>query len=135
MKRILLPAALAFALAGSFAVSQQPQQAPAPIERHQHRAPDPQKMTARLSKRLNLSADQSAKIEPIFADSQQKTQALMANTQLAPEDKRQQFKAIHKAQQAQLATILTPDQLQQLQAMKHHRGGRRGEQGAPAPTA
>jgi protein CpxP len=136
MKRILLPAALAFALCGSFAVAQQPdqQQAPAPVERHHHHAPDPQKAAAMLSKKLNLTPDQTAKLEPILADRDQKMSALMANTALAPQDRRQQFMAIHQATEQQLAGVLTPDQLQQMKAMRH---GRRGHHGDPnqAPAA
>lgn len=144
MKRIFLPAALTLALCGSFAFAQQPQQPdqqpPAPIEHHFHRghhAPDPQKAAAFLSKKLNLSADQAAKLEPVLADRDQKISALMANTSLAEQDRRVQFKAIHQGTEQQLAGILTPDQLQQMKAMHHGpHGGPRGHHGPPpAPPA
>ncbi len=61
-----------------------------------------------LSKRLNLTPDQTAKLEPILADRDQKISALFANSQLAPQDRREQFKAIHQATEQQLATVLTP---------------------------
>jgi periplasmic protein CpxP/Spy len=139
MKRILLPAALSFALCGSFALAQQPtdQQPPAPIERpHHHHAPDPQKATAMLSKKLNLTPDQTAKLEPILADRDQKVSALMANTALTPEDRHTQMKAIHRGTEQQLAGVLTPDQLQQMKAMRHGPHGPRGHHGEPpAPPA
>ena len=141
MKRILLPAVLAFAVCGSFALAQQPQQAPAPIERPHHHgrhAPDPQRAAAFLSKKLNLTADQTAKLEPILADRDQKISALMANTSLPEQDRRAQFKAIHQGTEQQLAGVLTPDQLQQMKAMRHgFRGhGPRDHRGAPpAPPA
>jgi periplasmic protein CpxP/Spy len=142
MKRILLPAALVFTLCGSFALAQEPQQAPAPIERphhhHGHHAPDPQKAAAFLSKKLNLSTDQTAKLEPILADRDQKMSALMANTALTPQDRHTQFRAIHQATEQQLAGVLTPEQLQQMKAMHHgfHGHGPRDHRGAPpAPPA
>jgi hypothetical protein len=45
------------------------------------------------------------------------------------------MKAIHQSTEQQLATVLSPDQMQQLKAMKHgHRGGgwgQRGPNGSP----
>jgi protein CpxP len=143
MKRILLPAALVLALSGSFAfaqTTQQPdqQQAPAPVERHHggefgHHARDPHKAAEFLSKKLNLTPDQTAKIEPILADRDQKVSALMADTQTAPQDRREQFHAIQKDTEQQLAGVLTPDQLQQMKAMHHGPHGRHGQPPA-APT-
>jgi protein CpxP len=139
MKRILLPAALVFALCGSFAVAQQPQpdqsQAPAPIERHHPggHAPDPQKAAAMLGKRLNLTPDQTARLEPILADRDQKMAALRSSQGSAPQDFRQQFRAIQQDTQKQLATVLTPDQLQQMKAMRRGPHGHRGQpDSAPA---
>jgi protein CpxP len=145
MKRILLPAALVLALSGGFAFAQAPQQpaqqAPAPIERHYghhgHRDQDPQKAAEFLSKKLNLSADQTAKIEPIFADRDQKLAALKAdNTQTDPKAMRKQFHEIQKSTQEQLAGVLTPEQLEQMKAMHH---GPHGHHGPPpagtTPTA
>jgi periplasmic protein CpxP/Spy len=142
MKRILLPAALVLALSGGFAFAQAPQppaqQAPAPIERHYdgqrgHRNQDPQRAAAFLSKKLNLSADQTAKIEPILADRNQKIAALKAdNSQSDPKALRKQFHEIQKSTQEQLAGVLTPDQLQQMKAMRRGPHGHRGP--APAGT-
>jgi Spy/CpxP family protein refolding chaperone len=136
MKRILLPAALAISLCGGFAIAQQPdQQSTAPVERHHHgnRAPDPHKATLRLSKELNLTPDQASKVEPILATRQQKMSALMADTSLTPDARREQFRALHKDSERQIAGVLTPDQLQQLKSM-HHGHGRRS-QNQPPPAA
>lgn len=143
MKRTLLPAALALLLAGSIAVAQQPQAAPAPdaqqpaaapAHHHHHHAPNPQRETKKLSKRLHLSADQRAKVEPILADRDQKLTALQADSTLAPQDMHQQMKAIHEATEQQLATVLTPDQLQQWKSMHHGHRGHDQEQPAPPTT-
>jgi len=125
MKRILIPAALAVALCGGLAVAQQAET--------RHKQHDPHKIVAKMSQKLNLSADQTARLEPVIAARQQKISALMADTSLTPDARRQQFRAIHQDSEKQLAGILTPDQLQQLKSM-HHGHGRRG-QNQPPPAA
>ena len=98
MKRNFVYAAFAFALvlplAGSVAFGQAPA-ATDPAMQNQlqnqggatpaHHVPDPHKMALRMGRELNLSADQTAKLEPILAERQQKVQALRADTTLTPE--------------------------------------------------
>jgi protein CpxP len=142
MKHGILPAALTFLMAGtlaagSLAVAQtaaapdanQPPAATAPAH-----TPDPQRQTARIAKQLNLTADQTAKLEPILADRDQKIAALRANTSLAPRDAKKQMHAIVENTRTQLAAVLTADQLQQLKSMQHahgHRGQAQPTQTAP----
>ena len=140
MKRLLLSTALTLALTGTAAFAQQAQptlpensspNANAPYH-HQHRhAPNPQKQAEMISKKLNLSADQTAKLTPIFADRDQKFQALMQDQSLTQDQRHAQMKAIHQSTEQQLATVLTPDQMQQLKSMKH---GRRGGWGQHSPN-
>jgi protein CpxP len=125
MNRLLLSSSLALALSASLAFAQQTT-APAPTPRHHH-VRNPQRETARLTKKLNLTPDQSAKLEPILADRDQKIATLTNDTTISPVVMKQQLKAIHQQTRQQLATVLTPDQLQQI---KPHRHG----QGAPAQT-
>ena len=149
MKRLLLSTALTLALTGTAAFAQQAQptlpengspNANAPYHHHGHHAPNPQRQAEFISKKLNLSADQTAKLTPIFADRQQKTQALFQDQSLTQQQRHEQMKAIHQNTEQQLATVLTPDQLQQLKSMRHgHRGGwgQHGPNGNPnqAPQA
>ena len=133
MKRLLLSTALSLALTGTAAFAQQAQptlpensspNANAPYHHQHHHAPNPQKQAEMISKKLNLSADQTAKLTPILTDRAQKFQALMQDQSLTPDQRHAQMKAIHESTEQQLATVLTPDQLQQLKSMKHgHRGG------------
>ncbi len=138
MKRILFPAALVLALSGGIAFAQEPapQQAPAPIVRHhEHHAQDPHRAAMRLSKQLNLSADQTAKIEPIFASRDEKMAALRSSdTQADPKTLHKQFHAIQRDTEQQLAGVLTSEQVEQMKSMHHggHRGPRQG--GTPSPT-
>jgi len=137
MSRMFVPAALALALAAGVAVAQNttPNQAPPPQngqrQFHHRHAPNPQRQADHIAKALNLSPDQTAKLTPIFAERDQKMQALWQSRQDGQQqDMRQQMHAIQKSTNEQLATVLTPDQLQQLRAMHHGRGeGPRGHHG------
>jgi protein CpxP len=122
MNRFFLSTSLALILSGSLALAQEPAApAPAPAVKHHHRHQhDPQRETARLSKRLNLSADQSAKIEPILAGRDQKIAALKNDTTMSPMIMHKQMHAIHQETRQQLATVLTPEQLQQIRAHRHN---------------
>jgi Spy/CpxP family protein refolding chaperone len=141
MKRILLSTSLALVLSGTLAFAQSTTTTPPPSEKHyRHQSQDPQQQAAWLSKKLNLSSDQTAKLEPILADRSQKIAALRGNTALSHEEWKQQVRTIHESTKQQLATVLTPDQLQQMKAMHHHRHGAPGQgqpQGQPqvAPPA
>ena len=129
MNRVLLSTSLALALSGGLAFAQQQDPAPAPAAKHHH-THNPQREAAKISKKLNLSSDQTAKLEPILADRNNKIAALRNDTTISPVVMKQQMKAIHQQTRQQLATILTPDQLQQLRSMRHGRG----QQQQPAPT-
>lgn len=126
MNRTLLSTSLALALSSSLVIAQQPA-APAPAPAVKHHTHNPQREAARLSKRLNLSSDQTAKLEPILADRDSKIAAVTNDATVSPVVMKQQMKAIHQQTRQQLAAILTPEQLQQT---KSHRHG----QGAPAQT-
>jgi Spy/CpxP family protein refolding chaperone len=143
MKRTLLTVAFTLAFTGAaFAQQSQPtlpdaQTGNAPY--HHHHAPNPQRQAEFLSKKLNLSADQTAKLAPIFADRDQKFQALRQDQSLTPQQRHEQMRAIHENTEQQMATVLSPDQLEQLKAMRHdHRGnwqrGPNGDNQAPPPA-
>ncbi len=110
---------LVLPLAGSVADAQatdpatqnQAQPTPAP------RMHDPHTMAVKLGRKLNLTADQTAKLEPILAERQQKLQAIKSNAALSPEEKHQQMHAIARTTHQELAGVLTPDQMQQMKAM------------------
>ncbi len=139
MKRTVLTAALALAFAGSVAFAQQPApstdaQQPPPPAVQEHKAPHPKKEAKHLSKVLNLTADQTAKLEPILADRDQKIEALRANTALSPKDMHKQMKAIHESTDQQLAGVLTADQLQQMKDLRREHGPHGAANQAPPAT-
>jgi protein CpxP len=125
MKRIFVAVPLAIALSATLAVAQattQPDSAAAPATKghHGHHGHNPQREAAMLSKRLNLTSDQQAKLEPILADRDQKISTLKSDTSLTPDQKKAQFKAIHQDTKQQLSTVLTPEQIEQLHSQRHH---------------
>ncbi len=118
MKRILIHSTLALTLAATAAFAQQ--SAPAPAEtqnsataqqpagaRHHHPF-DAHKAAQHMGKKLGLTDDQTAKLEPILNDHQQKISALRADTSLTQDQRRQQIRSIMKDTHAQFATVLTP---------------------------
>ena len=126
MKHLILPISLALSLSCGAAFAQQtpdaqqPQdQAPAAQGYHHHHAPNPQKQAEYISRQLNLTADQTAKIEPILATRDQQMQDLHQNAQLSEQDRHQQMHAINEQAQQGMATFLSPDQMAQLKAMRH----------------
>ncbi len=97
----------------------QTQTTPAP-EGYGHRhAPNPHRQAEHLSRKLNLTPDQTAKIEPILASRDQQVEALHGNAQLTPQDRHQQMRSINEQTQQAMSGILSADQMAQLKAMRH----------------
>jgi len=145
MNRTYLPAALAIALTGTLALglhAQQPQEPQLPPDppmpaAHLRHAPNPHHQAMHLAKQLSLTPDQTAKLEPILADRDQKVAALQSNPALDRKDLHRQMHAIQQDTQQQLAGILTPDQLQQMKSLHHGHGPHGPGQNPPpqpAPT-
>jgi Spy/CpxP family protein refolding chaperone len=80
--------------------------------------------------RLNLTDDQRAKIQPILQSSQQQAQAVRGDTTLSQEQKQAKLREIHQGAMSQVKSLLTPEQQQQMQEWRQHRG-RDGKHGAP----
>ncbi len=139
MTRSTLHTALALiltgTLAGCLALAQSVQSTAPPAATARAHTPNPHRQTLRLSKELNLTADQTAKLEPILADRDQKLAALRSNSSLAPADARKQMRAIRQNTQSQLSEVLTPDQIQQFRTIQHAHARRGQAQPATAPTA
>lgn len=124
MKLALRLAVLGFALgvAGTgVAVAQPFQDAAASADstsmKPSHQPPDPQHQTERLSRKLQLTPAQAAKIEPILASRQQQMQQLRADTSMAPSDRRAKMRSIMQDSNTQLQSILSDSQKQQYQQM------------------
>ena len=86
-----------------------------------------------LMARLNLTDDQRAKIQPILQSSRQQAQAVRNDATLTPEQKQAKIRDIHRGTMTQMNSLLTPEQQQQWQEMRQHRGpgGKHGPPPAP----
>jgi len=126
MKKFLLPL-LALALSATAASAQAgpPQDGGRPRR-------TPEEMAARqtegLTKQLGLSADQSAKVQPILLARDQEMMAMRGQMQAGTADRRQlrdQMMAGRAKYDDQLKAVLTPDQfakMQTLEASRRQRG-------------
>ena len=101
------------------------------------RGMDPDKQIKVLTQKLNLTADQAAKITPILQDRAQQMQALRADTTVAPADRRAKAKSITDDGNSKIEAVLNDQQRQQYQQMLAKREAKRGSRkpaaGATAP--
>src|SRR5690348_1827288 len=63
-----------------------------------------------LTKELNLTEDQQAKIKSVLEDEQKKMSSLKQDSSLSREDRRTKFEEIRKNTSQQIRTILNEDQ-------------------------
>jgi hypothetical protein len=86
--------------------------------------PDQQKAShrearkSRMAAKLGLTPDQQSKLKELRASTRQQRQAVLSNSTLSNEQKQAQLTQIRQASKAQLASILSPDQLAQLRQMR-----------------
>ena len=133
MKHALFTAALILgSLTSASAMAQAPAQDAAPTQqREMHHNPHRQAM--HLGKKLGLSTDQTARLEPIFAQHRDQVQALRQNSNLTPEQRHAQMRDLNRNTHQQMAGILTPDQMEQWKQMrKQHRHQQDANTPAPA---
>jgi periplasmic protein CpxP/Spy len=71
-----------------------------------------------MSKQLNLTDEQKAKLKPILQDEGQQLQALHSDTSLSHDQKMAKAKEIREAHKSQINSVLTPDQQQKWAEMK-----------------
>ena len=98
-------------------------------EHHDHMGrmggpPSPQQHLDHLSKVLNLTDDQKAKIKPILEDTVTQVQSLSKDTSLSPQDRHAKMRDLHEKSMTQIRGFLTSDQQAKLDSMKHEGMGR-----------
>jgi Spy/CpxP family protein refolding chaperone len=82
----------------------------------------PQQKSANLeqiARYLNLTPQQKDKILPILADEAPKVREIKNDPSLSRMQRAQRVKAIHQQNDPQMKAILSPEQYQKLQAMRH----------------
>jgi periplasmic protein CpxP/Spy len=132
---------LGLALTGTALAQTNAPSNPAPAQseaqgKGQHMA-NPQQQLAHLSKQLQLTADQQAKIGPILQSRDQQIQALRADTSLSQADRRAKMMTIAQDSTKQIDALLTDAQRAQWKAMREkameHQQERRS-QGVPSSS-
>ena len=99
-----------------------------------HKVPNPQHQAKRMAKRLGLSSDQKAQIEPILADRDQQMQNLRNNTTLTPQDRKAQIRGIVEGSDGKIEAILNDTQKQQYEQMKQERRARKHQAQSTVPS-
>jgi periplasmic protein CpxP/Spy len=131
-----LIAAIAFLL-GMMPAWGQDNNAPPPPEagHHARMMPTPEQRADHLSKKLNLTDDQKAKVLSAYQDEQKQMSDLRSDSSLSRQDRRAKMQQIHENTSTQIKGMLNPDQAKQFDEMEQNRANRhteRGqEQGAP----
>ena len=72
-----------------------------------------------IAQYLSLTPQQKDKILPILADEGTKVRAIKDDPSLSKMQRAQRIKAIHQQNDPQMKAILSPEQYQKLQAMRH----------------
>jgi Spy/CpxP family protein refolding chaperone len=81
-----------------------------------------------LAERLDLNADQKTKVQQILGDTREQLRALRRESEPRVNEIRSQA-------DARLQEVLTPEQWQKFQTMRHEMRGRRGGRGGPRDNA
>jgi Spy/CpxP family protein refolding chaperone len=77
-----------------------------------------EKMGERMAQKLNLSAQQQEQIKPLMQKQREQARAIWQDSSLTQDQKKQKMQALHQETQAQMNTILTAEQQQQMQQMR-----------------
>lgn len=95
---------------------------------------NPERRLARLTERLNLTAEQQAQLRPIFAAQAEEMKKIDA-TPLTADQRREKMRALHKEDRTKIAAILTPEQRAKFAEghPKGPRGPHDGQAGGPPP--
>jgi len=125
---------LSFALSTAFGLSvamaapqatapaQSQDQSTAPQNGHwagRHEA-DPNKEVQRMTKKLNLTADQQNQILPILTSRQQQMESIRNDSSLSQQDRRAKFRAVREDSDTKIRAVLNDDQKKTYDQMQQH---------------
>jgi periplasmic protein CpxP/Spy len=128
---LTLGSAAAFAQQDNAAPTQPAQQGQ--FGGHKQRTPDEQ--VAHMTKRYGLTADQQAQIKPILANQQQQMQALRQDTTMTRDDKRAKAQSIHADSTNKIQALLNDTQKQKFaQDLQKRQERMQQRNGAAAPS-
>ena len=138
---LVLIAAGALSVAASFAAAQDnqstDQQAP-PAQNYggRHHGPqDPAQRTAELTKKLNLSSDQQAKVQDALQSEHSQMESLHQDSSLSQQDRHAKMMDIHKTTDSQIRAVLNSNQQKQWDEMQARREQRMQNRHSGGPDA
>jgi protein CpxP len=103
--------------------------------RHQMASVDDQ--VKHMTKKLNLSDDQQAKLKPILEDQRKQMEQIRDDSSLSREDRFSKMKSVHENSTAQIKALLNDDQqkkFDKMQAERREHMGDRGPGNGPPPS-
>jgi len=129
IKTIIFTALCVLGLA-AFAQQQNPSaQVPSSGDRAaRHMVPSVDDQLKNLTSKLNLTADQQAKIKPILEDQHQQAQSLMSDTSLSQDDRRSKMRTVHESSSAKIRDVLNDDQKKKFDAWQQEMHDRMRQQ-------
>jgi len=84
--------------------------------------PSPEQQVKRLTKELNLTAEQQTQVKQIFADQDKNREQDRESMQnLSPQERRERFEQTRREVDAKIEAVLTDAQKQKFSAMRSHR--------------
>jgi periplasmic protein CpxP/Spy len=108
-----------------------------------HGPPDPAQRTQELTKKLNLTSDQQAKVQDILQSEHSQMESLHQDSSLSQQDRRAKMMDIHKATDTQIRALLDSTQQKKWDEMqakreqwgqnRHHGPPNGGDQQSPPP--
>lgn len=133
--RLFTLAMSALLTAGTSAALAQDNAPPPPQEQGQPgmggpRRMDPNRQLERMTRELDLTADQQSQIKPILVDRQQKMEALFQDQSASQEDRRAKMQSIRQDSRSRIEAVLNDQQKQKYETMEQNMG-RRGRGGPP----
>ena len=134
-KFILMTLAMALAL-GGVSMWAQMEQGPPPGAQSGamgHGPMTPDQRLEMMTKQLNLTADQQAKIKPLLESESQQMQTLRADTSLSREDRMSKMTQIRQGTNDQIKSSLNPDQQQKFEQMMSRQAHHHGPGETPPP--
>lgn len=103
-------------------------------DRHGHRRmpPSVDDQVKELTKELNLTDDQKAKVKSILEDQQKQMSSLREDSSLSPEDRRSKFQEIRQSSSQNVRATLNKDQQKKFDDLESKRKSRMEQRNRPA---
>jgi Spy/CpxP family protein refolding chaperone len=100
-----------------------------------HGGMDPERRSAELTKKLNLSSDQQAKVLSALQSEKSQMESVHQDSSLSPQDRHSKMMDIRTATDSQIRGVLNADQQKKFDQMQERREQRMGNRGGAAPDA